>query len=75
MGIQTEKLQCKFVNTWTTTPNLMKAVNKFYVFDNIIYLKYEAMQISIFGTYFAQMSLNFFVDPLLIDQHKGREKL
>ena len=52
----------------------MKAVNKFYVFDIIISLKYEAMQITIFSTYFAQMSHKFCVDPLLIDQPKGRNK-
>ena len=42
-----------FFNSLTTSPNLMKAINEFYVFDNIISLKYEAMQITIFWTYFA----------------------
>ena len=53
----------------------MKAIIKFYVFDNIISLKYEAVQITIFWTYFAQLSVNSGVDQLLIDQPKDREKL
>ena len=53
----------------------MKAIIKFYVFDNIISLKYEAVQITTFWTYFAQISVHFCVDQLLKDQLKDREKL
>ena len=75
IGERTEKWRYKNVNNLTTSPNLMKAIIKFYVFDNIISLKYEAMQIAIFWTYFAQMSLYLCVDPLIIDQLNDKEKV
>ena len=56
------------------SPYLIKAMRKFYVFNNIIYQKYEPTQSSIYSFVCYQFDIYFYVGPNDEESPEDKEK-